>query len=346
MIFILVLVVAFVLFVGWITAVEYSPEPVEKLTRMGSPMYQKVDTDTFNLLDWNIGYGGLGSEMDFFYDEGTNVRSTKEKVREHVDNIKKFIQSNDTIDFWFIQEIDIKSKRSWDINEVDEISKILQKDHDMVFAKNYDVPFVPVPVTNPMGHAKSGLLSASKYAFSEAKRYAFPLIAPWPERLFLLHRCYALLRYPLSSGKDLVIINSHNTAYVYDSTLRMKELDIIRDKMYEEYDKGNYVVVGADWNANPPGFNPAGDFNGQRFVKAPLELAHDVFPKTWTIAYDNKAPTNRQNNKPFVKGENGTTVIDYFVLSPNIELLTVKNIDLNFSDSDHNPVYAKIRLKQ
>ncbi len=344
-IIVLVVVVAFALFLGWITAVEYSPEPVEKLVKQGHPLYQKIETDTFNLLDWNIGYGGLGAEMDFFYDEGTHVRSAKEKVRQHVDNIKKFIQTNDSIDFWFIQEIDLNSKRSWEIDEVSEITQILQKDHNLVFAKNYDVPFVPVPVTNPMGHAKSGLLSASKYPFASAKRFAFPLIAPWPQRLFLLHRCYALLRYPLPSGKDLVIINSHNTAYIYDSTLRMKELNIIRDKMYEEYSKGNYVVVGADWNANPPGFKPAGNFDGHRFAKAPLELPHNVFPKDWTIAYDDKAPTNRENNKPFVKGENGTTVIDFFVLSPNVELLKIKNIDLNFADSDHNPVYAKIRLK-
>ena len=222
---------------------------------------------------------------------------------------------------------------------------MLNKNHDMVFAKNYDVPFVPVPFTNPMGHAKSGLLAASKYSFTKATRYAFPLIASWPERLFLLHRCYALLRFPLESGNDLVVINSHNTAYVYDSVLRMEEFDIIRIKMLDEYAKGNYVVVGADWNQNPPGFTPAGDFNGHRFVKAPLELAQGVFPKEWTIAYDDKAPTNRQNYKPFVKGENGTTVIDFFVLSPNIELLKVENIDLNFRDSDHNPVYAKIKLR-
>ncbi len=334
---------AFALFLGWTTLVEYRPdadETLENSTRLQNP----ISKDTFNLMSWNIGYAGLGAEMDFFYDSGSRVRSSRKMVRKHVDNIKQFLKQNDSIDFWFIQEIDIDSKRSWSINELKEVSTLLNNNYNVAFAKNYDVPFVPVPFTNPMGHAKSGIFSASKYGFTEAKRYAYPLIAPWPQRLFLLHRCFILLRIPLKTGRDLVVINTHNTAYIYDSTLRMKELHILRKKMTDEYAKGNYVVAGGDWNQNPPGFKPSGNFNGQRFVAAKLQLASGFFPNNWTIAYDNKAPSNRQNYKPFVKGENGTTVIDFFVLSPNIELLTVKNIDLNFSDSDHNPVFAKIKL--
>ena len=337
-------VVAFALFLGWTTLVEYSPKPEEALAKnLQHPT--PLNRDTFNLMSWNIGYAGLGSEMDFFYDNGNRTRSTREKVRQHVDNIKYFVKGNDSIDFWFIQEIDVDSKRSWQINEVEEMSTLLDDNYEVVFAKNYDVPFVPVPFTDPLGHAKSGILSASKYPFSEAIRLAYPLIAPWPQRLFLLHRCYTLLRFPLEKGNDLVIINTHNTAYIYDSTLRMKELNILHDKMMDEYAKGNYVIAGGDWNQNPPNFKPAGNFNGQHFVKASLELTANAFPKGWKIAYDDKAPTNRRNNKPFVKGENGTTVIDFFILSPNVELLKVINIDLNFRDSDHNPVFAKVKLK-
>jgi len=336
-------VVAFALFLGWTTLVEYAPKPKEALA-INLPQSTPVDKDTFNLMTWNIGYAGLGSEMDFFYDGGNRTRSSREAVRKHVDNILKFVKDNDSIDFWFVQEIDIDSKRSWGINEVEKMSALLDDRYQVVFAKNYDVPFVPVPFTDPMGHAKSGILSASKYPFIKATRYAYPLIAPWPQRLFLLHRCFTLLRFATVKGHDLVVINTHNTAYIYDSTLRMKELSILRDKMVEEYGKGNYVVAGGDWNQNPPNFKPAGSFNGQHFVKAPLELASNAFPKNWKIAFGDKAPTNRQNDKPFVKGENGTTVIDFFILSPNIELLQIKNIDLNFRDSDHNPVFAKVKL--
>lgn len=38
--------------------------------------------------------------------------------------------------------------------------------------------------------------------------------------------------------------------------------------------------------------------------------------------------------------------IDYFILSPNVKLFKVKTIDLNFANSDHNPVYMKVVLDQ
>lgn len=340
---ILIAVIVFGFFLGWTTWVEYAPKPIVILNKnIQHP--KPLEKDTLDLMSWNIGYAGLGSEMDFFYDNGKHIRSTQKMVRQHADNIKQFLTQNDSLDFLLIQEIDISAKRSWKINEVKEVSDLLNNSYQVTFAKNFDVSFIPVPWLHPLGHVKSGILSASKHPFSEAKRYAYPLIALWPQRLFLLHRCFILQRFPLKSGNDLVVINTHNTAYIYDSTLRMKELNLLRDKMIEEYAKGNYVIAGGDWNQNPPAFKPANNFNGQRFTRTRLQLANNVFPRGWTIAYDNKAPTNRQNYKPFVKGENGTTVIDFFVLSPNIELLTVKNIDLNFRDSDHNPVFARVKL--
>jgi len=45
-----------------------------------------------------------------------------------------------------------------------------------------------------------------------------------------------------------------------------------------------------------------------------------------------------------VKGVNGTTTIDYFIVSPNIKVLQTKTIDLNFENSDHNPVFIKLCL--
>jgi exonuclease III len=40
-----------------------------------------------------------------------------------------------------------------------------------------------------------------------------------------------------------------------------------------------------------------------------------------------------------------TTVIDFFLLSPNVESISVKCINLSFENSDHNPVLIKIKLK-
>lgn len=341
-----VVIAAILIFAGfllYITIVDYAPEKIETLSQTKSnPELLKLDTIGF--ISWNIGYAGLGAEMDFFYDEGKKVRPTKELGRKYLDGIKQFILQTDSIDFWLFQEVDLHSRRSHYFDELQEIRE-LKPNCEYVFAKNYDVPFVPVPLYEPLGYVKGGMISFAAFPFSEATRFAYPLIASWPNKLFLLDRCFILLRFPLVNGKELVVLNTHNSAYVYDSALRIKELKIIKDKMLEEYEKGNYVVAGGDWNANPPNFKPSGDYNGHRFVSSVVTMNEDTFPEDWTWAYDASAPTNRQNYKSFVKGENGTTLLDYFIVSPNVELLQATAIDLEFENSDHNPAFIKVVLR-
>ena len=345
-IIILAVVVIFVGFLAYITITDYRPpKEVDLMTGNKNLTVEPIVKDTFNFMTWNIGYAGLGAGMDFFYDGGTRVRPTKKKVEEYLKGIEQFVGSHDSIDFWYIQEVDKHSHRSYYFNEVKSISAEKKGSH-AIFAMNYDCPFVPVPVTNPMGSVKSGLMTFTNLPYTQATRYAYPLIAPWPSKLFLLDRCFILMRFPLENGKDLVIMNTHNSAYIYDSLLRVKELNVLKTKMLEEYNKGNYVIAGGDWNANPPDFKPEGNYDGNRFVPTKVQMSDKTVPSTWHWAFDATAPTNRQNYKPFVRGENGTTNIDYFILSPNVKLLKVKTIDLNFANSDHNPVYMKVALNQ
>ncbi len=342
----LTVVILFVGFLAYITITDYRPAKVIDLMSGEKTLtISPITKDTFNFMTWNIGYAGLGAGMDFFYDGGTKVRPTKKMVEQYMKGIEQFVGSHDTIDFWYIQEVDVHSHRSYDFNEEKAISKA-KKGAQAIFALNYDCPFVPVPLYEPMGRVKSGLMTFTNLPYTEATRYAYPLIAPWPNKLFLLDRCFILMRFPLESGKDLVIMNTHNSAYTYDSLLRVKELNVLKTKMLEEYNKGNYVIAGGDWNANPPDFKPEGNYDGNRFVPTKVQMSDKTFPSTWHWAIDASAPTNRENYKSFVRGKNGTTNIDYFILSPNVKLLKVKTIDLNFANSDHNPVYMKVALEQ
>jgi endonuclease/exonuclease/phosphatase family metal-dependent hydrolase len=50
-------------------------------------------------------------------------------------------------------------------------------------------------------------------------------------------------------------------------------------------------------------------------------------------------------DRPYVKGITGTTIIDFFVVSPNVEILSVKTLGNNFAWSDHQPVLMKVRLR-
>ena len=340
----LILVILFGGIAAFFTATDFRPQPVISLMEGSHQAADTIAHDTLLLMTWNIGYAGLGKEMDFFYDGGEKVRPSKEMARKYLDGIKSFVHGQDSVNFILLQEIDLKARRSYKINEVKEIAEAAGN-RDLFFAINYSVPFVPVPVSQPMGFVEGGMVTFSDYYPSEATRYAYPLIAPWPDRLFLLDRCFILTRFPLKNGKDLVVINTHNSAFISDSLLMAEELEILKQKMLEEYAVGNYVIAGGDWNSNPPDFKPSGNYNGNKFAVCDIRMNKKTMPAEWVWAVDASAPTNRYNDRDFVKGETRATTLDYFLASPNLGIIFTKTLDLGFEDSDHNPVFIKVYLK-
>jgi endonuclease/exonuclease/phosphatase family metal-dependent hydrolase len=48
---------------------------------------------------------------------------------------------------------------------------------------------------------------------------------------------------------------------------------------------------------------------------------------------------------PYQKGKTKTTIIDFYVVSPNVEVKAVHTIATGFKFSDHQPVIMKVTLK-
>ena len=193
-----------------------------------------------------------------------------------------------------------------------------------------------------MGRVESGLMTLSRYAPSEVARYSFPGNYSWPTRLFMLDRCFLVNRYPVENGNELVIVNTHNSAYD-DGSLRMLQMSYLKEFLLSEYEKGNYIVVGGDWNQTPYGFDPVLPFH--QFDT--LDLTHidkDYPAADWTWAYDTTLPTNRRVAVPYNRSTSLTTVIDYYLLSPNIDVEHVKTVDVDFEFSDHQPVQLQVKL--
>jgi endonuclease/exonuclease/phosphatase family metal-dependent hydrolase len=243
-----------------------------------------------------------------------------------------------------LQEVDFDAKRSYRFNQSNLIADALPM-HNFATAINYKVSYVPVPLSEPMGRVKSGMMQLSKYVPSVENRHAYPQILPWPDRLFLLDRCFTESRFNLSNGKELIVINTHNSAFVDQQELMEKELAVIKAFMLMEYQKGNYVVAGGDWNMNPPNYKPAENYNGHIYAASAVAITSEYLPADWIIAFDPAHPSNRHLDQAFVKGVTPTTTIDYFIVSPNVQLLKLEAIDLDFADSDHNPIFIELMLK-
>jgi endonuclease/exonuclease/phosphatase family metal-dependent hydrolase len=335
----LLLLLGFVGLVGYATVSDFQPDPT-------TLVFEKKDAEaiseqrSYRFLIWNIGYGGLGRDMDFFYDGGKQVRSSKKNVEKNITAIESFIARQNDIDFFLLQEVDKKSKRSHSIDGYSKIAKISPQFHSS-FGKNYDVFFVPVPVSDPLGSVLSGLQTLSLFEPISVVRHSFPGNYAWPQGLFMLDRCFLVSRYRLETGKQLLVINTHNSAYD-DGTLRSNQMAYLKNFLIHEYEKGNYVIVGGDWNQCPPGFSPEFDRNLMD-NKNRLDIKKDYLPK-WKWVYDNRIPTNRRLVTPYDEKTTLTTVIDFFLISPNIEMLMVQGIHLDFEHSDHHPVKLEVRL--
>jgi endonuclease/exonuclease/phosphatase family metal-dependent hydrolase len=337
---ILLLLIAFGGFLMYMTLNDYKPAlEIELATSEKAPVL--TDTSTIEMLSWNIGYCGLNKEMDFFYDGGEQVYPTQEVVCKNIKGVKQELDAFRNIDFVLFQEIDKEAKRSHETNQVDTLANFF-KGYHAVYAQNYLVSFVPMPVTKPMGKVNSGLLSISKYVPYSSVRRSFEGTFAWPTSIFMLDRCYLVNRYPLTNGKELLVINTHNDAYD-EGNLRKAQMEQIQKYLIAEYEKGNYIIVGGDWNQCPPKFIDQFEKDVMDF-ESKMDISPDLFPADWTWLYDSSNPTNRRVKSYYEQGKTLTTVIDFYLLSPNISALSVKNIVMGFIFSDHQAVYAKVKL--
>jgi len=176
------------------TLTVYKPQATESLNTT-SNTNQKVATvpNELNFMIWNVGYCGLGKQMDFFYDGGKTVFGPKVWTETNLQQNTRFIAQKQQVDFILLQEVDQNSRRSYKINQYQQFNEVLPN-HTATFATNYKVQFLPFPFNKPLGKILSGLASYSLYTPMESTRYQFPGSYAFPKSNYLLKRCFLLQR--------------------------------------------------------------------------------------------------------------------------------------------------------
>src|SRR5688572_4696103 len=144
---ILSIVLIFAGFLGYMTLKDYRPAPIEDVVIVNKKNRKDSIPDTITLYTWNIGYGGLGKEQDFFFEGGKMVRPTKDQNQQYMKGILTTLQGMDSVDFIFLQEVDLGSKRSYFEDQVKTIGGILPS-YSYGTAVNYKSLFVPQPIEN------------------------------------------------------------------------------------------------------------------------------------------------------------------------------------------------------
>ena len=345
--YLLALVIAAVIAVAglfiYLTLAEYNPAYAELAQRGAVTASEKLDKQSFSILTMNTGYGALGEDADFFMDGGTGVRGESEaQVRNNMLGIEAIVRSTDA-DFVFLQEVDTDSDRSFELNQWLQYEYDLE-DYETRFALNYSCDYVPYPIPETIGKVQSGIATFSRYDISSATRYSLPCPFTWPTRIANLKRCMLVTRIPLDDGdgKELVLVNFHLEAYD-DGEGKLAQTEQLMDYLLAEYEKGNYVIAGGDFNQCFPGTQDTYP------LKPTSEWAAgqlDRLPTGWKYACDDSTPTCRLLNQPYDPASPLTQyyVIDGFIVSPNLNVDSVRTLNEGFVYSDHNPVLMEITL--
>ena len=344
LIIVIVILVAAGGLVGFLSATEYKPAAVEYIDAqtLGEP---EIPGESIRVVSWNVGYCGLGENEDFVMDGGKG--DGKPELADFDVYFNGVLDTLDELDanIYLLQEVDEDSTRSYDTNEMKTFSEG-RNAHSSVYALNYSCPFVPFPWP-PIGKVNSGILTTSDYAVEggSAERIALPCPFSWPLRTANLKRCLLVSRYALPEVEgELVVVNLHLEAYD-DGEGKAAQTAMLFQILEEEYARGNYVIAGGDFNQTFPGTLEKWPI-GEGDVWAPGVLEAESLPEGWSYVYDDSSPTCRLLDAPYDSGASQHYVLDGFIVSPNVEVLSVQTQDLGFKYSDHNPVVMEIGFKE
>lgn len=328
----------------FMTITDYRPEKILEVNIENNKKEKAKVNYPMTIMTYNTGYCGMDKDVDFFMDGGKGSRSlSKEKTVENLEGIFKTLKEENPT-FIFLQEVDKKATRSYKINQYDYFINNL-KGYSSSFAINYKVPWVPVPIKKPHGNVLSGLASFSKLTVNKSIRYDLPGKESWPRQLGDLDRCVLVNRIPVENGKELIFINLHLSAYDKGGKIRKQQLGFLSSFLQEEYKKGNYVIAGGDFNHQIPGSEVSIFKTTEEWPEWLQSMPKDFKPEGFIWSFDKNNPTVRTVAKPYKRGENFTTIVDGFLISDNVEVMSIKTKDLDFTYSDHNPVILSFKLK-
>ena len=318
---------------------------------------------TYTIMTYNIGFGAYTSDYSFFMDGGKySWARSKDGLNQNLVDMSSAIRSYDP-DFLLLQEVDEDGTRTYHVNEVNYMCALLDY-FQHVYAQNFDSPFLFWPLWQPHGANKSGLLTLSSAYISSALRRSLP-VSNSVTKIVDLDRCYSITRIPLGDPtplpldpaekttdpdtKELVLINVHLSAYSTGS-VREKQLEMLYGDLQKEYDKGNYVICGGDFNHNLRGGD---DDKAPSWAQPfPMETLPDGFHFGFLKDANGKSDPEvniehnscRDANEPYNPDTTFTVLADGFLVSDNIEVTYYESVDTQYTYSDHDPVLMEFRL--
>ena len=320
-----VVLVAAIIYVAYVM-LSYNriPDGQELTPRNPQEAAAAAQTDhEYAITTQNIGFGAYTADYTFFMDGGVESwGASPESVTTCVNDAADTVAALNP-DFVLFQEVDFDSTRSYHINE----QALLREKYAAmaeVDAVNYHSAFLMYPFSQPHGSSNSSLVTFSSVGITGAVRRSLPISTGFSKFLDL-DRCYTVSRVPTENGRELVLYNVHLSAYGGSDEIRAAQMNMLFGDMLGEYRQGGEMT----------------DFGwAQPF---PIEMLPEGLTRCDNYTGGVTQPTCRNCDIPYVEG-NFTIIVDGFIVSDNVTVNYLENVQTGFRYSDHNPVLMRFVL--
>jgi endonuclease/exonuclease/phosphatase family metal-dependent hydrolase len=319
-----------------------------EVNRNGANSYftdeKQVESGTYYwIMTYNIGFGAYRKDYSFFMDGGkSSWAKDEESVIAGVCGMGEIV-SNVNPDFVLLQEVDIDGTRTYHVNELELMNEFV-KGYYYIYAQNYDSSFLFYPPWQPHGANESGIVTYARSEITETMRRSLPVSEGFG-KILDLDRCYSIARLPMENGKSLCIYNIHMSAYGSSDEIREGQLAMLYEDMESDYQKGNYVICGGDFNHN---LKQDGSENAPAWA---YPFPREGLPEGFRMAIDSAKQEDIAHNscrsaeEPYEEGSTYTVTLDGFIVSDNVSVNYYANMDWGYELSDHDPVIMQFLLE-
>lgn len=317
------LALAIAVFYAWATAGSYPEENYTAVVNYGTNTVAPVTDSSLTLVSYNIGYlSGL-----------TNNQAVERSKQLFDDNLSGAIAALQPLnpDIIAFQEIDLDSKRSYGVNQVDTLASALDfptAGLAINWNKNY-VPFPYWPISSHFGKIVSGQAVLSRYPIVENQRIVLEKVAsrPFFYNAVYLDRLAQVTQVQLQD-RSIIVINIHLEAF--DNPTRLNQTRAVRE-LAETYAQELPVLV-------------VGDFNSA--VNRPEEGERSIEIMTESKLFTSATPQEQWANQPTFPSEPPEHKLDYVFYTPaTIELGDTRVLTEAGTASDHLPLVMTFTLK-
>lgn len=323
--------IAYVGLAGYMTGATASPKSPTPLALQRASL-PWTGGDRLSVVTWNLGYGGLGAGADFFADGGrAYLPPSRRAVLESRQAIADLLGRSDA-DIILNQEMARASVVNLWVDLKTAVDAALPG-YGRIFRPDFQTRLLPPPL-----RIQNGLAVYVRQGLRRAETWPLPDDGD-PYDGFLRRRYGAVATYVDGPGGCWVFVNVHTSAFDEGAGLRRRQVASILARAQAEHAAGRRVVLGGDFNMRLV----RTDFTHtteQRHLFWVHDFPADLLPAGWRIVADASIPSVRTNERPYRAGENYTTVIDGFIVSPGVKAASVSGMNLGFRHSDHQPVRA------